>query len=91
MRNPTQRFAKHGKRLSFAQLGSHRAGIEVMTTEQADAFEAQCDQTVTRTPIRLTVTYFITAGPRTNDPADVRQSFRLRSVQPVRWLVPPRH
>jgi hypothetical protein len=52
----------HGKRLGFAQLGSHRAGIEVMTTEQADAFEAQCDQTVTRTPIRLTVTYFITAG-----------------------------
>ena len=64
------------KASEFPQLGSHRAGIEV-TTEQADAFEAQFDQTVTRTPIRLTVTYFITAGPRTNDPADVRQSFRV--------------
>jgi hypothetical protein len=41
-------------------LGSLRAGIEVMTTEQADAFEAQF--AVTRTPIRLTVTFFITAG-----------------------------
>jgi hypothetical protein len=36
------------------------AGIQVMTTEQADAFEL--DQAVTRTPIRLTVTFFITAG-----------------------------
>jgi hypothetical protein len=44
------------KASGFAQLGSLRAGIEVMTTEQADAFEAQFDQAVTRTPIRLTVT-----------------------------------
>jgi hypothetical protein len=43
-------------------LGSLRAGIEVMTTEQADAFEAQFDRAVTRTPIRLTVSFFITAG-----------------------------
>jgi hypothetical protein len=35
------------------------AGIEVMTTEQADAFEAQFDQAVTR---NLTMTFFITAG-----------------------------
>ena len=41
---------------------AHSAGIEVMTTEQANAFEAQFDQAVTRTPIRLTVTFFITTG-----------------------------
>jgi hypothetical protein len=35
------------------------AGIEVMTAEQADAFEAQFDQAVTR---NLTMTFFITAG-----------------------------
>ena len=37
------------------------AGIEVMTTEQADAFEAQFDQAVEK-PNRLTMTFFITAG-----------------------------
>jgi hypothetical protein len=62
VRNPTQRFAKHGKRPAFARWARSAAGIEVMTTEQADAFEAQFDQAVTRTPIRLTVTFFITAG-----------------------------
>jgi hypothetical protein len=35
------------------------AGIEVMTAEQVDAFEAQFDQAVTR---NLTMTFFITAG-----------------------------
>jgi len=57
----TQRFAKHGKRLGlrgWARSGRHRSD----DTEQADAFEAQFDQAVTRTPIRLTVTFFITAG-----------------------------
>jgi hypothetical protein len=44
---------------SWARLS---AGIEVMTTEQTDAFEAQCDQAVARTPNRLTVTFFVTAG-----------------------------
>jgi hypothetical protein len=38
------------------------AGIEVMTTEQADAFEAQFDQAGDENPIRFTVTFFITAG-----------------------------
>ena len=37
---PTQQFAKHGRRPSLHSWARSSAGIEVMTTEQTDAFEA---------------------------------------------------